>query len=73
VVGGFPSATADSAGHAITTMTACMANGFTVERMIPPDLDEQICPTMLEVFIRGLVVMGEEQAQIGTATSSTRT
>lgn len=47
---------------AITTMTFCMANGFTVERMIRPELDEQIYPTMLEVFFRGLMSMAAERA-----------
>lgn len=55
---------------AITTMMACMTNGYTVERMIRPDLDEQIYPTMLEVFVRGLMSMAVEQAQAGRAAAS---
>ncbi|HEX2285720.1 MAG TPA: TetR/AcrR family transcriptional regulator [Mycobacterium sp.] len=55
---------------AITTMTFCMANGSTVERMIRPDIDEQIYPTMLEVFVRGLMAMAEERAHSKTAAAS---
>lgn len=54
---------------AIATMTFCMANGFNVERIIRPGVDEEVYPAMLEVFFRGLVAMAVEhtEAQAGNA------
>jgi AcrR family transcriptional regulator len=38
----------------ITLMTCCMSNGFILERMIDPDLSEEVVGKMQLVFFRGL-------------------
>jgi AcrR family transcriptional regulator len=38
----------------IAAMTYFMADGFLVDRLIEPGLDEDLYPTMLSVFFRGL-------------------
>jgi len=41
----------------IAAMTYFMADGFLVDRLIEPGLDEDLYPTMLAVFLRGLAAM----------------
>jgi len=41
----------------IAAMTYFMADGFLVDRLIEPGLDEGLYPTMLSVFFRGLAAM----------------
>jgi hypothetical protein len=38
----------------ITLMTCCMANGFMMERLIDPDLSEEVVGQMQLIFFRGL-------------------
>src|ERR671918_837605 len=38
----------------ITLMVCCMSNGFMMEKLIEPDLPEEIVGTMQLVFFRGL-------------------
>jgi AcrR family transcriptional regulator len=46
----------------ITAMTFAMADGFLLEQLIDPELDDALYPTMLAVFFRGLqaIAMGWE-------------
>jgi AcrR family transcriptional regulator len=44
----------------IAAMTLFMADGFLLDRIIDPQLDNGLYATMCEVFLRGLVVMAEE-------------
>jgi AcrR family transcriptional regulator len=39
----------------------CMANGFLIEQMLDPELDDEIYGTMTLVFFRGLGALLEEQ------------
>jgi AcrR family transcriptional regulator len=41
----------------IAAMTYFMADGFLVDRLIEPGLDEELYPSMLAVFLRGLAAM----------------
>ena len=41
----------------IAAMTYFMADGFLVDRLIEPGLDEDLYPTMVSVFFRGLAAM----------------
>jgi hypothetical protein len=41
----------------IAAMTYFMADGFLVDRLIEPGLDEDLYATMLSVFFRGLAAM----------------
>ena len=45
----------------ITAMIYCMADGFLVDRMIEPALNENLYPTMIGVFLRGLEALASEQ------------
>jgi AcrR family transcriptional regulator len=44
----------------IAAMTLVMADGFLLDRIIDPELDNGLYATMCEVFLRGLVAMAEE-------------
>lgn len=44
----------------VAAMTFFMADGFLIDRIIDPELDEGLYTTMVEVFLRGLLAM--EQA-----------
>jgi AcrR family transcriptional regulator len=44
----------------IAAMTHFMADGFLLDRIIDPELDNGLYATMCEVFLRGLVAMGED-------------
>lgn len=44
----------------ITAMTCFMADGFLIDRIIEPDLSEELYTTMVGVFLRGLQAMAEE-------------
>ena len=46
----------------ITAMMSFMADGFLVDRMIEPSLDEDLYTTMVEVFLRGLGAMAAEES-----------
>ncbi len=46
----------------ITAMIYFMADGFLVDRMIEPALDENLYPTMIAVFLRGLEALASEQS-----------
>jgi len=46
----------------IAAMMCFMADGFLVDRMIEPGLDETLYSTMVVVFMRGLGAMAEEAA-----------
>jgi AcrR family transcriptional regulator len=38
----------------VTVMTYCMANGFLMEQLIDPDLNDELYGSMLAIFLRGL-------------------
>ena len=44
----------------VTAMICFMADGFLVDRMIEPDLSEDLYTTMVGVFLRGLQAMAAE-------------
>jgi AcrR family transcriptional regulator len=43
----------------VAAMTFVMADGFLLDRIIDPELDNGLYATMCEVFLRGLVAMAE--------------
>ena len=43
----------------VAAMTFIMADGFLLDRIIDPELDDGLYATMCEVFLRGLVAMAE--------------
>jgi AcrR family transcriptional regulator len=45
----------------VAAMTFVMADGFLLDRIIDPELDDGLYATMCEVFLRGLVAMAEER------------
>ena len=45
----------------ITAMMSFMADGFLVDRIVEPELDEDLYTTMVGVFLRGLDAMALEQ------------
>jgi AcrR family transcriptional regulator len=46
----------------VTAMMCFMADGFLVDRIIEPDLSEELYTTMIAVFLRGLDAMSEEKS-----------
>jgi AcrR family transcriptional regulator len=44
----------------VAAMTFVMADGFVLDRIIDPELDNGLYATMCEVFLRGLAAMAEE-------------
>lgn len=58
--GGFPPPPVPLAQ--IATMTYCMANGFLLEQLIEPDLDEELYGSMMGLFFRGLQASSEDLA-----------
>lgn len=44
----------------VAAMTLFMADGFLLDRIIDPELDNGLYATMCEVFLRGLVAMAED-------------
>lgn len=44
----------------ITAMVCFMADGFLVDRIIEPELSEELYTTMMGVFLRGLQAMAEQ-------------
>jgi AcrR family transcriptional regulator len=46
----------------VTAMMSFMVDGFLVDRMVDPELSEDLYATMVGVFLRGLVATGEDQA-----------
>jgi AcrR family transcriptional regulator len=49
----------------VATMTYCMANGFLAERLIDPEIDEEVFGSMMAIFIRGLQGMSQDEAATG--------
>ncbi|MGI8430069.1 MAG: TetR/AcrR family transcriptional regulator [Solirubrobacteraceae bacterium] len=47
----------------IAAMTYFMADGFLVDRLIEPDLGEELYSTMLSVFLKGLEALANEREQ----------
>lgn len=45
----------------VAAMTFFMADGFLLDRIIDPALDDRLYATMFEVFLRGLATMAEER------------
>jgi AcrR family transcriptional regulator len=45
----------------VTAMLCFMADGFLTDRIVEPELDEDLYTTMVGVFLRGLEALGEEQ------------
>jgi AcrR family transcriptional regulator len=45
----------------ITAMMFFMADGFLVDRLIEPELSEELYTTMIGIFLRGLQALAEEQ------------
>ena len=59
----------------IAAMTYFMADGFLVDRLIEPGLDEELYPTMMSVFTCGLAAMAsgwEPAAELAAPTRSAR-
>jgi AcrR family transcriptional regulator len=55
----------------VAAMTCFMADGFLLGRIVDPELDDGLYATMCEVFLRGLVAMGEGgAARAGAADTS---
>jgi hypothetical protein len=48
-----------------------MATGFLMEKLLEPDLSEELYGTMMEIFIRGLGAMMEDGGP-GAASRATR-
>jgi AcrR family transcriptional regulator len=46
----------------VTAMMSFMVDGFLVDRMVDPELSEDLYATMVGVFLRGLVATVEDQA-----------
>ena len=62
----------DATGHppavpieTVTTMMSFMADGFLVDRIVEPDLSEELYATMVGVFMRGLEALAAD-AEAGT-------
>jgi AcrR family transcriptional regulator len=49
----------------VTAMLCFMADGFLTDRIVEPELDEDLYTTMVGVFLRGLQALAEEQGQGG--------
>jgi AcrR family transcriptional regulator len=45
----------------VAAITFLMADGFLLDRIIDPELDDGLYSTMFEVFLRGLVAMSESR------------
>jgi AcrR family transcriptional regulator len=43
----------------IAAMTFFMADGFLIDRIIDPAIDDRLYTTMIEIFLRGLLAMAE--------------
>jgi AcrR family transcriptional regulator len=58
----------------VSAMTDIMSDGFLLDRMVDPDLDEDLYATMVSVFFRGLQAMAvgwePDPADLATAESS---
>jgi hypothetical protein len=46
----------------VAAMTFCMADGFLLDRLVDPELDDALYGAMIEVFLHGLVAMTEAGA-----------
>jgi len=46
----------------VAAMMFFMADGFLLDRIIEPDLSDELFTTMVGVFVRGLEALSEEQA-----------
>ena len=49
----------------VAAMTLFMADGFLLDRIIDPELDNRLYATMCEVFLRGLAATGEARKTEG--------
>ncbi len=49
----------------VAAMTLFMADGFLLDRIIDPELDNGLYATMSEVFLRGLAAMAEARKNVG--------
>lgn len=49
----------------VTTMVCILADGFLVDRMVEPDLPEGLYTKLVDVFLRGLQALAEEQRATG--------
>ena len=47
----------------ITAMMSFMADGFLTDRLIQPELSQELYPTMVGVFLRGLAAIAEDGAE----------
>jgi AcrR family transcriptional regulator len=47
----------------VTAMLCFMADGFLTDRIVEPELDEDLYTTMVGVFLRGLQAIAEEQGK----------
>jgi AcrR family transcriptional regulator len=46
----------------VAAMTFFMADGFLIDRVVDPELDDGLYATMIEIFLRGLLAMVEAPA-----------
>jgi AcrR family transcriptional regulator len=49
----------------ITAMMFFMADGFLIDRIVEPELSEELYTTMVGVFLRGLQALADERDQAG--------
>ena len=58
----------------IAAMTFAMADGFLLDQMVDPELGDELYPTMLGVFFRGLqaIAVGWEPPPVGAPVEVTR-
>ena len=47
----------------VTAIICFIGDGFLVDRMIEPDLPDELYTTVVSVFLRGLQAMADEQGE----------
>ena len=57
----------------VAAMTFFMADGFLLDRLVDPELDDALYGAMIEVFLHGLVAMSEVAAGTPSAPDATAT
>lgn len=57
----------------VAAMTFFMADGFLLDRVLDPELDDRLYGTMVEVFLRGLLEMARTSAESGASQAQPRT
>ena len=55
----------------LTAMLCFMGDGFLVDRLVEPELPDELYTKMIEVFMRGLEAMAEDQGAASPASALT--